>query len=108
MWNGTDPARRRELIEPTWSPDATYVDPVVSADRPDALDAMVAGVHQRSPRALLPAPGRRPQRPGQVGMGAHRAGRGQPVAVGVDFAVLAADGRLRAVTGFFAPAPDAG
>ena len=47
MWNETDPTRRREVIEATWTPDASYVDPMFDAEGPDALDSMVAGVHER-------------------------------------------------------------
>ena len=49
VWNETDPARRRELIERTWAPVASYVDPMFSADGYDELDEMVAGVHTQFP-----------------------------------------------------------
>jgi hypothetical protein len=102
MWNETDPAQRREVIEATWSPEASYVDPLFAADGPDALDAMVAGVHSQYP-------GHRFRLTGAVDIHHDRARwgwelapeSGPPVAVGVDFAVLDADGRLREVTGFF-------
>ncbi len=103
MWNETDPTRRREVIEKTWSEGASYVDPMFSAEGPDALDAMVAGVHERFP-------GHRFRQTGAVDAHNYRArwgwelagpDGGPPVVAGVDFAVLAADGRLREVTGFF-------
>jgi hypothetical protein len=43
MWNEPDPARRRELIERTWAPVASYLDPMFSADGYDELEEMVAG-----------------------------------------------------------------
>jgi hypothetical protein len=49
MWNETDQARRREVIEATWTSDASYVDPMFDAEGQDALDAMVAGVHEQFP-----------------------------------------------------------
>ncbi len=103
MWNETDPRRRREAIAATWSPEARYVDPMVAADGPEELDAMVAGVHERFP-------GHRFRLTGAVDAHHDRArwnwelagpGGAAPVVVGVDFAVLAPDGRLREVTGFF-------
>jgi hypothetical protein len=105
VWNETEPARRRELIASTWAPDAYYVDPLFEAQGGDALDATVAGVHSHYP-------GHRFQQVGQVDTHHDRARwawelvgpDGAPVAAGVDFAVLAGDGRLRQVTGFFAPA----
>ena len=103
MWNETDPARRREVIEATWAENASYVDPMFAADGPEALDDMVAKVHERFP-------GHRFRLTGTVSAHNDRAwwgwelagpGDGTPVACGVDFAVPAPDGRLREVTGFF-------
>ncbi len=105
MWNERDPARRRDLIAATWSPDASYLDPLFAAEGPDALDALVAGVHAQFP-------GHRFRLTGAVDVHHDRArwdwelagpDSGAPVATGVDFAVLAPDGRLREVTGFFEP-----
>jgi hypothetical protein len=102
MWNETDPTRRREVIEATWTPDASYVDPTFDAQGPDTLDAMVAGVHEQFP-------GHRSIRPGPLlstmtaRWGWELAGpdASSTVVSGVDFAVLAPDGRLREVAGFF-------
>ena len=44
MWNETDPARRRALIADIWSPVASYVDPMFTAEGYEGLDTMVAGV----------------------------------------------------------------
>ena len=109
IWNATDPTRRRALIAATWTPDPRYVDPMFAADGPDALDALVAGVHQQFPGhrfRLTEAPDLHHDR---ARWGWELAGPdgGAPIAVGVDFAVLAPDGRLREVTGFFNPAPNA-
>jgi hypothetical protein len=109
MWNETDQARRREVIEATWTSDASYVDPMFDAEGQDALDAMVAGVHEQ----FL---GHRFRPTGTVDVHNDRArwgwelagpGDGSTVVSGVDFAVLAADGRLREVTGFFEQPNDA-
>jgi hypothetical protein len=103
MWNETDPMRRREVTATTWSQDASYIDPMFTAEGHDSLDAMVAAVHQQFP-------GHRFRLTGPIDIHHDRARWGwelagpdgsPPVAVGVDFAVLAPDGRLREVTGFF-------
>jgi hypothetical protein len=104
MWNETDPARRREVITATWAPGAGYVDPMFAADGHEALDTMVAAVHQRFPghrfRLTEAADGHHDR----ARWGWELAGPDGPVAAGVDFAVLDAEGRLREVTGFFAVA----
>jgi hypothetical protein len=109
MWNETDPARRRAAIEAAWAPQARYVDPMLDADGLDGLDAMAAGVQERFP-------GHRFRRTGAVDVHHDRARwdweltapeGGATVVAGVDFAVLAPDGRLREVTGFFEQPPGA-
>jgi hypothetical protein len=100
-WNETDPERRRAIIAATWTDDATYLDPLMSGDGPDAIDAMIAGAQAQFPGHRLEL---------TAGPDAHHdrvrfAWRmfdpnGTTVIAGVDFATLADDGRLRAVTGF--------
>jgi len=103
MWNETDPARRREVIAATWTSDARYVDPLFAADGPDALDAMVAAVHAQFPGHRFRPTGAVDAHHDRARWGWEIAGPdGAPlVAAGVDVAVLASDGRLREVTGFF-------
>jgi hypothetical protein len=103
MWNEQDAVERRAVIAQTWSDDARYVDPMFEADSRDGLDALVAGVHQQFPGHEFRLVG---------AIDAHHdcarwgwelvpVDGGAPVAAGVDFARLAADGRLQSVTGFF-------
>jgi hypothetical protein len=108
-WNETDPARRRALLGAFWAADARFVDPIMSGDGPDGMDACIAGVHARFPGfrfALIGEPD---------GFGDHvrlswglgPAGGDAPVK-GTDVLSLR-DGRLARITGFFdqvpAPAP---
>jgi hypothetical protein len=107
-WNETDPGRRAELVAATFAPEATYLDPVMQGDGHAGIDGMIAGVQARFP-------GHRFHRSGDVD--AHHdhlrfswdlAQEGGEVLVkGTDFAVLAADARLAAVTGFFDLLPSA-
>ena len=102
MWNETDAERRRALIARTWTEEANYLDPVLQGDGPTGIDAMVRGVHQRFPEHRF-------RRTSEVDTH-HDCVRfswelgpqgGSPVVSGTDFGVVAADGRLRTVTGFF-------
>ena len=106
MWNETDPERRRSIIAETWADDATYLDPLMSGAGPDGIDAMVAGVQERFPGhrfELSAGPDAHHDRV-RFAWQLHGADGGAAVATGVDFATLADDGRLRAVTGFLEPA----
>lgn len=104
MWNETDSLRRRAVTAATWAQDASYIDPMFAADGHDALDAMVAAVHVQFPGYRFRLTGAVDAHHDRARWNWELAGPdgSPPVAVGVDFAVLAPDGRLRAVTGFFA------
>ncbi len=104
MWNETDPQRRREIIGATWVADGNYVDPLFTANSYETLEAMVVAVHERFPGfrfTLTEAIGTHHDRE-RWGWALGDPNGEPPVAVGVDFAILAADGRLREVVGFFA------
>jgi len=103
MWNELDAARCREVIAATWSYDARYVDPMFTADGRDGLDALVQGVHQQFPGHEFRLVGAIDAHHDCARWGWELApvDGGAPVAAGVDFALLAADGRLQSVTGFF-------
>jgi hypothetical protein len=102
MWNETDARRRRSLIANIWVDGASYLDPLLSGEGRDGIDAMVSAVHEKYP-------GHRFKRTSDVNAHHDRAQfgwelgpDGGPVLVkGVDFAVLSAEGRLKNVTGFF-------
>jgi SnoaL-like domain len=106
MWNETTPEDRRAIIAETFADDASYVDPIMSGDGREGIDAMVAGAQKQFPGTRFEL---------TAGPDAHHdrvrfAWRlvadtaAAPVAAGVDFATVADDGRLRAVTGFLEPA----
>jgi len=49
LWNERTPSRRREILSQHWADDAKYIDPLMSGDGHDGVDALVAGVQQRFP-----------------------------------------------------------
>ena len=99
-WNEADAGRRRELVGATFTDDATYLDPHMSGEGQDGIDAMIASAQQQYPGhrfELAMGPDNHHDR---VRFAWSMIGDSGPVAGGVDFATVAGDGRLRAVTGF--------
>jgi hypothetical protein len=105
MWNETTPEDRRAIIAETFADDASYLDPIMSCAGREGIDAMVAGAQQQFPGArfeLTSGPDAHHDRV-RFAWRLVTGGAGEPVAAGVDFATVADDGRLRAVTGFLEP-----
>lgn len=106
MWNETDPIRRAEIIARAWTEDARYVDPHFDSAGYQALSDMVAFVHEHYP-------GYRFRRTSGVDSHHDRvrftwelaSPEGQTAAAGLDIGEFAADGRLRAITGFIGDIP---
>ena len=104
-WNETDPVTRRELIARTWTEDGSYLDPLMSGEGHDGVNAMIGAVQTQFP-------GYRFRRTGELD--AHNnvvrfswelgSEGGPPLAGGVDFGVVA-DSRLQSITGFIDFAP---
>ena len=105
LWNERTPARRRELLAANWAKDARYVDPLMSGDGHDGVDALIAGVQQRFPDFKFKLIGE-PNGHGdhvRVCWGLGPVGADSPIK-GTDFAVLS-DGRIRSITGFLDQVP---
>ena len=108
MLNETDPGRRAELAARAWADDGVYVDPLGLVEGPAAIADMVGGVHAQYP-------GQRFTR--TSGIDAHHAvvrfswqladDDGNVTVPGLDIGVIADDGRLSRIAGFFGPLPAA-
>jgi hypothetical protein len=105
LWNERTPGRRREMLRQHWADDAKYIDPLMSGEGHDGVDALIAGVQQRFPDfrfCLLGQPN---------GFGDHLRfswglgpdGVDSPIK-GTDFAVIR-DGKIRSITGFLDQVP---
>jgi hypothetical protein len=105
IWNEVEPDRRREMIERTWSADATYTDPMFEAAGHDGIDALVAGFQHQFPGVIF--------RQIRETESHHDRARfswevvtatGNVAAAGTDIVVIRS-GKLQTVTGFFDRAP---
>ena len=105
MWNETDRQRRRELVARTVTEDANYLDPLMAGDGIDGISEMIADAQLQFPGhrfALRSGPDAHHDRV-RFSWSLAAAG-GEPVAIGVDFATIADDGRMPTITGFLEPA----
>jgi SnoaL-like protein len=105
MWNETDPARRRRLVSETITDDARYLDPLMAGSGADEISDMIAGAQAQYPGhrfALVSGPDAHHDRV-RFTWSLAPAG-GDPIAIGIDFATTAGDGRMRDITGFLEPA----
>ena len=109
MWNETDPQRRRGLVAETIAEDGSYLDPLMTGDGIDGIDAMIAAAQQQFPgHSFRLASGPDSHHDRVRFTWSLAADGGAPVAAGVDFATVAPDGRLRTVTGFLEGGDTAG
>lgn len=105
VWNETDPARRRRLLEAGWQPDASYVDPMAQARGLDAIDALVGAVQQRYPGFRFHLKGQADAHGDNLRFAWTLGPAGaEDLIEGSDFAQLDR-GKLRAVTGFLDKVP---
>jgi hypothetical protein len=49
IWNETDAEARRDLVAASFTEAGRYVDPMMSGEGHEGIDAMIAGVQQRFP-----------------------------------------------------------
>ena len=105
LWNERTPGRRRDILSQHWAKDAKYVDPLMSGEGHDGVDALIAGVQQRFPDFRFHLIGE-PNGFGdhvRFSWGLGPEGADSPIK-GTDFAVIS-DGRIRSITGFLDQVP---
>jgi len=100
-WNERNADERRARVAATFTPEASYKDPLMQGAGHGAIDAMIAGAQEHFPGHRFELAGT-PDSHHDVLRFSWTLGApgGEPVAKGTDFAVIAADGRLASVTGF--------
>jgi hypothetical protein len=106
MWNALDTEDRRDLIAGAWAESGRYIDPLMEGQGHAGIDAMVAGVQARFPGHRFRRTSEVDAHNGRVRFGWELAAEGEaPLVRGVDFGVLADDGRLQSITGFLDQVP---
>lgn len=107
LLNEADPQRRAALAEQVWTDDAAYFDPLTEAVGRPAIDEMVAGVHAQYPGQRFVRTSGVDAHHGLVRFGWELGdGEGTVTVAGIDVGVVAPDGRLSRIAGFFGPLPD--
>lgn len=108
IWNEADDARRRALMDETWSAQARYVDPMMTGEGRDGIAAMIAAARGQFPGLRFSLDGRLDGHGPHLRFSWRLAPDGGPtVARGTDFAALDAQGRLESVVGFLDQMPAA-
>jgi hypothetical protein len=105
LWNERTASRRREMLATDWTSDARYIDPLMSGEGHDGVDALIAGVQQRFPDFTFKLLGE-PNGFGdnlRFSWGLGPDGVDSPIK-GTDFAMLK-EGRIRSITGFLDQVP---
>src|SRR6202051_2246746 len=105
LWNERSADRRRAMLSQHWARDAKYVDPLMSGDGHDGVDALISGVQARFPDFRFQLIGQ------PNGFGEHLRfswglgpdGADSPIK-GTDFAVVH-DGKIKSITGFLDQVP---
>lgn len=108
-WNETDAGRRQAGIARAWANDGRYCDPLMASDGHAAIDAMLASVQARFPGFVLRRTSKVDSHNGSARFAWSLGPASGPAVVeGVDFCVLAPDGKLASVVGFIDKMPSAG
>ena len=104
MLNETDEAARRDLAVATWTEDGAFFDPLLEAKGHDELVAMVGGIHEQLHGQTFRRTSGVDTHNGLVRFGWELVAEDGTVTVaGIDIGIIAADGRLNRIAGFFGP-----
>jgi len=103
-WNEDDEAARRRLLGQAWAEDGVYCDPMGRAEGRDALVSHIAAMQAGFPGHRIEVVSSVDEHDGYLRFAWELRSPDQSMVMeGVDFGVLASDGRLASITGFFGP-----
>ena len=109
VFNETDAAHRRELVDALFAPDCRYTDPAVDVSGPAGVDGFLAATQEHYPGVRFTVGGPVDGHHHQARFQWHAApdGAADPLAIGFDVVVLDDDDRIARVHGFVDQAPPA-
>lgn len=99
-WNETDEAKRRGHIDACWNEAGTYTDPVADVAGREALDGIIAQFQSQMPGASITLTSGIDQHHDRIRFGWKLVG-GPRAIEGIDVGVIAPDGLLASITGFW-------
>ena len=106
MWNEAEPAARAKYIKEAWADNGRYVDPARDAEGHAALNRMVEEARPHFPGHTIERTSGIDTHHDQLRFSWSVVGPDGSVAVaGIDIGLLAPDGRLQQITGFFGHLP---
>jgi hypothetical protein len=104
-WNTDDAAVRADLVRATWTDQAHYVDPLFDVTGHAELEQLLAAAREQYPGSTFRQRGGPDAHHDLVRWGWEMLdASGDLVVDGIDVAVLAADGRISHLAGFFGSA----
>ena len=104
-WNTADGAERRAILPSVLTGDALYVDPSVRAVGIEAFALHIDGVVARNPGARISRTGPIDAHHEVLRFSwSNRLVDGKVLRAGIDFCMLATDGKFQSIVGFFDPA----
>lgn len=109
LWNETSSETRMQGIKETFTPDATFIDPLADVVGHDGIDALIAGVQAQFSGHIFKLLGTVDSN--------HNIARfqwelipsdgGESIVIGSDLAVFSEDGKIRGIYGFLDKVPSA-
>ncbi len=103
-WGEPDAAKRRQMLQRVWAPEGTYMDPISQTKGVDGLVERINGFQSKLPGGQIVPSSRVDVHHNVLRFAWRLVGPdGAILNEGMDFATLAADGRLQSVVGFFGP-----
>ena len=103
-WGETDAAQRAQMLEQVWDEHGVYTDPMAHVEGRAALIGHIGGFQQQFPGARIELSSGVDTHHGKIRFAWRLVLADQTVHVeGIDFGEVSADGKLRAIVGFFGP-----